>query len=90
MTKRILHGQRPLTDAQERALIDAANAERDTPGEWHKAKDLEFGWKPATWNVLHELGLVNVKYSQTQMFREGDWLVRITTAGLDLCNSMGD
>jgi hypothetical protein len=74
---------RPLTDAQERALGGLAEADDRSPGKWHTARDLEFGWKPATYAVLFEMGLAKMKW-------DNDWLVQITPAGIALLATMGD
>lgn len=81
---RELKGERPLSDAQERALIEAVDYARDFPSFWVTASATEFGWKPGTWMVLNELGLVQIKNT------EGAWAVKATEAGIQLCDSMGD
>ncbi len=71
---------RPLTDAQERALIELVDR-RGSEREWAKPCR-----NSTTLFRLSELGLVELRFRSGTLDVEG----RATDAGVDLCHSMGD
>lgn len=80
---------RPLTDAQERALIILADAWDDWTNGGPQARE-PWRHKPCrnvqTLEALKRLGLIDVRLYHSTL----EWEARITQEGLSLVRGMGD